>query len=226
MPFLAALIPTWRDGPAALATAVRTALTAADAVVVLDGGYEGVVHPHEADTPELFGSSFLDDPRVHAYRVGGLWKSQAQKRNALLGFAHELGATWALHIDADEQLHGGQVLRRALEEWTEPAYPIAFESIPGAGFIPAAFKCFRIDRFMFAAASSIVVDLLDEDHPVYALSGEAPPAGWADRRPLAYITHHPERRPPARRHIRLGELEHDLEPAPAATSIFPIRFPT
>lgn len=226
-PLLVACIPTWRDGPAALGAAVRTALTAADHVIVLDGGIAGVVPEPEYWSPGLLEDhwSFLQAPNVHTYRPDRNYPSEAMKRNELVGYAVALRARWILWLDADEQLHGGQALRRALEDWQGDVYPIAFQPIAGGEFIPAAFKCFRAGRFLVVGPQPSIVVELDADgmpassEPVQ-LSGGATPAGW--NRTPAFITHHPERRPPDRRHVRLGELEH-VEPV--AASIYPVPFP-
>jgi hypothetical protein len=116
---LVCLIATWRD-EALLARAVKSAAPFVDIVVVLDGGYVGVVSAEEAWTPETdLLTVYNASENVQIVQIEGLYPSEIAKRNALLSagrfFALDdpedpVETYWALVLDADEVLVNGDQL--------------------------------------------------------------------------------------------------------------------
>jgi hypothetical protein len=115
------LIATWRDG-SLLAKACASAAPHVDKVIVLDGGYKGIVQEHQAwSTDEEMLAAHGVDPKVYIAQLEGLWPDEVEKRNALCDLgrltaeAEEGEPIWALVLDADEELVNGEELAYWIE---------------------------------------------------------------------------------------------------------------
>ncbi len=113
------LVSSYLAGPL-LQGAVRSLLPCCDRIIVFEGP-AGDPHPDAAHLPP---SEYEPDPRVQ-WREG-VWRTDAHKRTKLLEAAHGLRrqgeSLWAVVLDDDEILFGGEYLRDWLRvlDWTEP----------------------------------------------------------------------------------------------------------
>ena len=149
----------------------------------------------------------------------GYWASQSAKRTFLLLKAKELECDWLLQIDADERLHNGELLREWLPSWAGDAFPLPFQ-VNADQLLGASWKCLRTAAWQRVTSGGAY--LLHADGTEYCV---VPPDGRGalveylrlaevDAWRLPWLSHHPEERLGERKLIRLGDLEHDLEPVP------------
>jgi tetratricopeptide (TPR) repeat protein len=86
------------------------------------------------DGPPAF---VTDDPKITVTRL--VWPDDfAAARNLALVLAHNLGATWAVTLDTDERILGGDALRAAIETTAAPALSLA--AADGSYAKPRAFR--------------------------------------------------------------------------------------
>ena len=222
-------IPAWQDYELILQTIRSVHALEPDVIIVADGWIRDVVNPAGgvAGLPATAGR----DERLRALAVTpdkvpcrwisiDVWRSQSEKRTVLLDEARLAGCDWLLQIDADEQLHNGELLRPMLAAAGDAdVFPVPFEYAPGE-WHGTLWKCVRVAAWRRWVAAS---DLLEHvDGTVYQVctdGNRAPHVAELDdadlRRGLPWSSHHADERPAGRRAIRLGELEHVLEPLPA-----------
>lgn len=127
------LIATWRDGQL-LAAACRSAAPFVDAIVILDGGYQGIVRADQPwSTDEEIMAAYQVDEKVHIVQLEGLWSTEVEKRNALLDLARQTVDVvegedlWALVLDADERLENGG----ELVDWLDRVVHDGLGAAPG-----------------------------------------------------------------------------------------------
>lgn len=131
----AAAIPLIRD---ALASAAF-----ADRHLVIDTSPDG---------PPAFAT---DDPKITVVRL--VWPSDfAAARNAALERAADLGATWAVTLDTDERILGGDALRAAIETTTAPALSLA--AADGSYTKPRVFRLPCATRWHGLTHEAIAID--------------------------------------------------------------------
>lgn len=191
---LAAGICTWQDGPA-LDACLESVRPYVDHVFTAEGAFAGF------DTKGI-------DP-------GQVWDKQSTKRTALLHAAQRGGYDWLLQIDADEQLHRGDDLRRWLELWGDDCFPLGFyfEGGRDEGTLEAAmWKCVRVRAWDRVIAQGAY--LRAKDGGEWCLMRETTALDRIYLAGLPYLTHHPELRPEGRRELRFNYLENLIEPAP------------
>lgn len=206
---IAAGILTWQDGPELLGRAIDSVAAVADELILCDGVVTGI------DRGTLPALTTEWPPRlVGTHLLTRRDYTQSVKRNCMLWEARRLGCDWLLSLDADERYHEGRVpLRTLLASWPGDAFPLRFRhGFDGVHIAeaPAAWKLIRVAAWQGWVAGSCYLQHCSGG--VYLVLGsiDAAPEGYLPR-----VTHHPGERPPARRAIRLGPLEFELEPAPA-----------
>ena len=221
---IVATILYWRDGLAAIEPCIRSIEGVCDEIIVLDGY---IVDSAPNIDPKLVISSRLEAEEIKAlsplveWKTGrkGFYLQQAETRAAMTELARDSGTDWILAIDADEELHDGGKLRTILRHWHSPFYPIAFEhELPDNKrmLVRAGFKCFRANVVPVSQCSFFK---LPDGKIVRAFDTDFPPD--IDYRLLGpWISHHPERRSGERAQIRLGQVEHLIDPEPDNVSPF------
>lgn len=212
---IAAGVITWRDGDELLIRCLNSVGPFVDELVLVDGLIAGVDTTLPAWTPlERF-----ERAGVHVERIYGA--TQARKRNVLLGAARRLGCDWLLQLDADERLENGPLLRLFLHATDGDCFPIPF-AYDELVCRSLGWKCLRVERWRECVARNGY--MIDRAGRLRDLS--APDTiDRAELSVLPWISHHPDERDGARAAIRLGELEHELEPAPpGAAEMPPVNF--
>lgn len=221
-------IPVWQDYDLILRTLRSLRPLEPDLIIVADGWIRDVVNP--AGGVAGLPATATRDERMRAIALTGpppcrwisidVWRSQSEKRTVLLDEARICDCDWLLQIDADEQLHNGELLRPMLEHVDERfgVFPVPFEYAPGEWY-GTLWKCVRVAAWRrWLAASDLLEDWNGDAWQVVTDGNRAPHAAElvdADlRRGLPWISHHADERPAGRRAIRLGDLEHVLEPLP------------
>jgi hypothetical protein len=203
------LIATWRDGTL-LAKACASAAPYVDKVIVLDGGYQGVVQEHQAwSTDEEMLAAHGVDEKVHIAQLEGLWSDEVEKRNALLDLgrltaeAEEDEPIWALVLDADEELVNGD----ELAEWIERAWPASGQAIgviglqriePDGDSYWAPSRLFHLTASTKYAGPSHV--LTSDEYGKVSLAHQRYPS---DPGRMPYVLHHWNERPEWRLVTRL-----------------------
>lgn len=216
------LIATWRDGEL-LAKAVASAAPHVDAVIVLDGGYEGVVdagHAHsrnwELEDADAAGADVwfdLSGSRGRNPRTG-LWPDEITKRNALLELGRQnlpnapAGDRWALVLDADELLVNGEGLREAITwaNWLE-AFMIGLPRVePDGRAWHAPSRLFRLTDGVRYAGRSYWLEVPELDGHIDLEHAEMGP--WPAGSNAVYVEHRWDRRPAWRQVVqqRYGRL--------------------
>jgi len=212
---IAAGILTWQDGPELLARAIASVAGVADELILCDGVVAGV---DRGTLPALTTDWPLLPADTHLLSLPHAM--QSRKRTAMLLQARQLGCDWLLSLDSDECYHEGRVpLRTLLASWPSDAFPLRFlHGFTDAGKpeLPAGWKLIRVSAWHAWVAGSCF--LQHRNGGVYLVLGsiEGAPDGY-----LSYISHHPEERPVARRSLRLGPLEFELEAAPVGALELP-----
>lgn len=223
---LAVGIPVWQDYDLILATLRSVQPLKPDVIIVADGWTKGMIPPAGLELDALAKRA----ERLRILEAAGtpplrylaipIWRSQSEKRTVILEEARAGGCDWLLQIDADEQLHNGELLRPMLEKapaWAS-CFPVPFEWAPGEWY-GTLWKCVRVAAWRrWVAACDLLETMAGDVYQVVTPDNRAPHAAeLADadlRRGLPWISHHADERPAGRRQIRVGELEHDLEPLP------------
>lgn len=223
---LAVGVITWQDGADNLVDAWESCeLADPDLILLCDGVIDGVDQgglPDMSDLPSTidgYGISFLNDRPVTVRVESHRWSSQSAKRSWLLDTARTHGCDWLLQIDADERLHNAHLLRPFLDGWPADAFPVPFEVDPGV-MLGATWKCLRVNAWRKVVSGGAYIE--HRDGTVYCVTPPGNAAPGVERfdnleqyRQIApWLSHHPELRPEGRRAIRLGEVEHILEPPP------------
>lgn len=214
---IAAGVITWRDGDELLIRCLNSVGPFVDELVLVDGLIAGV----ETDLPAWTPLERFERAGVHVERVYGA--TQARKRNVLLGTARRLGCDWLLQIDADERLENGELLRPKLAALPAGAdyfaIPFQFDELV---LRPLGWKCLRVDRWRECVArNGYMIDRAGRYRHTSSLEGID--ASTLSSSP--WISHHPEERTGPRSAIRLGVIEHELEPAPpGAEEMPPVNF--
>lgn len=152
------LMSTYREGRLAQG-ALRTLLPACDVVGILDAPIEG---SHGEGEPSQFGSQ---PPNV--YRMTGhgmhVYRNDAAKRNALLGFAmrqrrEKKEPVWCVWLDGDELLMWGEWLpdwiARADEETGVGGFPVRIVELDGSVAYShnRVFRGDRVRKFLVGAS--------------------------------------------------------------------------
>ena len=209
------LIATWRDGKL-LEEACRSAAPYVDAIVVLDGGYQGIVQEYQAwSTDEEMLAAHSVDEKVHIVQLEGLWPGEIEKRNALLDIGRLTAETkekeplWALVLDADEELVNGD----ELADWIDRAeddgkfgQAIGLQRIePDGDSYWATSRLFRLTPSTKYAGPSHI--LTSEEFGEVSIAHQRYPSD-PDRMP--YIAHHWDRQPEWR---LIKRLDGPLSPA-------------
>lgn len=213
-------IITWQDGlDNVQATVASAAALRVDALLVADGVIDGVPAGELGDTSPGIHESVSRCSAARNVVESRRWSSQSEKRTWLLEQAREQGCEWLVQIDADERLHNAALLRTYLEGWTADAFPLPFEVDPGV-LLGATWKCLRAPAWPRVVAGGAYLEHVDGNTYCAVPPGNrAPMAETFEnldvyRSIVPWLSHHPDERPAERRAIRLGELEHDLEPPP------------
>lgn len=221
-------IPCWEDYDLILETLRSVQPLEPAVIIVADGWIRGV-----GEDPWLAGLQPVArrEQRLRILEASGrpplrylsipIWRSQSEKRTVILEEARAGRCDWLLQIDADEQLHNGELLRPMLEQapaWSS-CFPIPFEWAPGE-WHGTLWKCVKVAAWRRWVAASDLLETIDGDvYQVCTPGNRAPHVAELDdadlRRGLPWISHHADERPVGRRQLRVGELEHDLEPLPA-----------
>jgi hypothetical protein len=211
---------TWQDGRDALEASLRSAAPYVDHTIIADGLIDGVPDlglPWHSDLAWLAEDHDWLPASIpissHAAWPGlRPWPTLTRKAQWVMDAARRLGCDWLLVLDADEELHNGEQLRDWLDGWGEPAFPI--ERQDGPSRIKTPWHLVNLHRVARYRHGLGVVDLAEGGDPVWLVSdGTAEEFSYRD---APWISHHPERRPPRRRHLRLGAYETKLEPLPDA----------
>lgn len=214
---------TWQDGRAALEACLRSTAGIVDEVIIAEGLIEGVPDlglPWHSDLTWMVGADYLP-ARVpisskEARGVGlAPWGTLSAACNWILGTAARLGCEWLLYVDGDQELHNGGQLRAWLESYEGDAFPIPRQDLVRH---PCPWQCVRVPAIRRYVAGCYVVEMTSGELRHLTLD-EVPDGDVFKDAP--WISHHPERRPPWRRHQRLGQLETILEPPPPALSLLP-----
>lgn len=203
---IAAGVIAWHDGPELLARTFESVAGVADELIVVDGIVAGI------DAGGLDELTPLDDiPAVEgAHLIQAPNLTQSGKRTVMLEAARELGCDWLLSIDADERLHDvGAGLRAYLAAERRDYWPIPFQYENGGPAKLAAWKCVRVPAWRRVASQGGFLE--HASGTVYAVwNTQNAPDGFQSW--LPWLSHHPDERPPQRAGIRLGVVEHELEP--------------
>jgi hypothetical protein len=170
-PPIVCLIATWRDGEL-LADAVRSARPHVGQVVVLDGGYEGVVSRGEASsTLADLAPAMAAGALVFENPPGYLWPGEIEKRNVLLelgraaiGVGVDVAEAWALVLDADEVLVNGDLLRVGLDAFPGHAVPLLRRE-PDGRMWAAPSRLFLLSETVRYSGRSYWLTY-DPDHPM------------------------------------------------------------
>lgn len=219
---LAVGIITWQDGVDNIDAAFESCADAQpDVRLLCDGVIAGVDAGDLADTtPGLADEKTAHPALPWSYECASRrWSSQSAKRTWLLDKAREHDCDWLLQIDADERLHNAHLLRPFLDGWPADAFPVPFEVDPGV-MLGATWKCLRVDAWRQVVSGGAYIEHVNGT--VYCVT---PPGNIAPgverfdnlesyRRIAPWLSHHPDLRPEGRKQIRLGEVEHVLEPPP------------
>lgn len=233
---LAVGIPAWADLELAVET-IASVRDVADVICVADGWIEGVGGSRgevEAAGLELVGDDravkrllWAAYPAELAYDARPVWVSQSQKRTALLDWAREEGCDWLLELDADERLENPGLLRPMLEQAPHFAdvFPVPFEYAAGEWY-GTLWKCVRVDRWRRWVAACDLLEYVDRSVYLAVAPGNRAPhtADLTDEQihgGLPWISHHPAARRDGRRELRIGDVEHDLEPISPSASYLP-----
>lgn len=211
---LAVGIITWQDGRHMLEQTIASLDDIQDELIVADGLIENI-------PTELGHVSDLDwlPTTEHTHVIQRFWTSQSAKRTYLLLKAKELGCEWLLQIDADERLHNAAFLKEWLPTWAGDAFPIPFEVDPGH-LLGASWKCLRTAAWQrVTAGGAYLLHARGIEYCVVPPSGTGPAVDYLRSEEvgawsLPWLSHHYDERIGERRLIRLGDLEHDLEPVP------------
>lgn len=201
---IAAGVITWQEGELVERT-LATVADVADELIVVDGICAGVDAGGLPPLTEEWG------PRgMAAHRLERPHVTQSAKRSALLEAARELGCEWLVSIDADERLHDvGAGLRAFLEAERRDYWPIPFQYEDDGPAKLAAWKCVRVPAWRRVVSQGGFLE--HASGIVYAVwNTQNAPASF--ERWLPWLSHHPAERPPRRAGIRLGVVEHELEP--------------
>lgn len=221
---LAGLMPTYREGPLALAAA-RSLVEATDMTVVFEGPAGDVSCEGAPDTG-------VDDGCVDYFRLGR-WESDAAKRTEMLRLAlkrYPARPLWGMWLDADEILVNGRYARDLVQErvWHDQEHP----DEPATGGIPlrlveydgtcsfARGRLIRLDTLRRFVVSNLIVETVDgvqmrignvsESDELYRAAREHFPEAHIVPPPLPgepVIVHRSHLRHPARRSLRLHEQE-------------------
>ena len=177
---VAAGIITWEDHPA-LDNAIASVRGHVDEVIVVDGLIDGVL-------PERKGE----------------WRSQAAKRTATLMEARNRGCDWLLVIDADEQLHRGELLGLLLDtDAPAVALPTDDGLVSSVRLLRTSYwRCYLVGAHTLQAFDGRVYQL--PRHQLTEKPSIEPVGPW--------IEHRPDLRPSWRQQFRLGALAEELEP--------------
>ncbi len=204
---------TWQDGRPAVEAALQSTAGIVDHVLIADGLIHGVP---DLGLPHLSEFSWLQDARYLPPYVpinAKEWTSLSMACSWLLERARVAGADWLLFIDADQELHNGELLQPWLEEWRGDVFPIPRQD-SASNRIVAPWQLIRVAAFRRYVSGCYVLEHMDGR--VLSIVPEGPPPETLSRYlRVPWISHHPERRPPWRYHHRLGELETILEPPPS-----------
>lgn len=174
---------------------------------------EGIPRQVIVDTPD--GPKEITVWRQRLIEAPGVapWLTISAKMNWLLAEAKRRNCDWMLLLDADEELHNGHHLRLYLESYDAgaAAFPITRRELGRVTRTPwHLVRTEWVRRYL----RGVTVCELADGRIVDLLSDSLESTGAISQEP--YITHHPERRPPWRQAIRLGEYEH-LEAYPEGT---------
>ena len=210
----------WQEPQEALEACLRSTVPYVDEVIIADCLIDGVPDlglPWHTDLAWLAEpSDWLPDHIAISSRASGLhppslapWPSLSAACTWILGKARQLGCEWLLYIDADQELHNGIALRPTLEAWPTSlvTYSIGRQDKTRH---PCPWQCVHVPSLTRYVAGCYIVELADGS-TVNLVPDEAEMPVMAG---APWISHHPERRPPWRRHQRLGEFETILEPPP------------
>ena len=143
----------------------------------------------------------------HANEIGVTpWPSIGACANWILAKARQLDVDWLLNVEADEELHDASDLRARLAALPAGTLSVPLARVEPSGVIAACNWKLLNARLVARYLNGHVVEL----HDGRRIDLVAP--GQIDIWPGPWLSHHPERRPPWRRHIRLGDYENVTDP--------------
>lgn len=209
---------TWQDGRLALEASLRSTAGFVDHVLIADGLIDGVPDlglPHHSDLSWLAEPSDWLPRRLPISSGDGRgyfpWSSLSAACSWLLATARVYGADWLLFVDADQELHNGDLLEPWLAAWEGDAFPIQRIDGPGRPMV-CPWQAIRVSAFRRFVSGCYVLETTAGDLVNLVPDGLGPETLLQTR---PWISHHPERRPQWRAAHRLGSLETILEPPPA-----------
>ena len=189
-----------------------------DEVIIAEGLIEGVPDLGLGAHTDLGWlaepSDYLPD-RIHisshAADAGLIpWPTFSASCTWILGKARQLDCEWLLFIDADQELHNGDRLHDWLPTDDAIAAPIR-RSEPTGLQMTCPWHLVHVPSIARYVSGCSVVETPTGDTIDLVPPGPLDP--WPPGSP--WISHHPDRRPPWRRGLRLGQYETILEPPPA-----------
>lgn len=211
----------WQEPREVLEPCLRSTAPWVDEIIIAEGLIEGVpdlglgMHSDLAWLAEP--SDFLPD-HVHISSRAGRsgtgytpWPTLSKACTYLLDKARSLQIDWLLYVDADQELHNGEALRRHLEAWPGETYPLR-RAEPDGRQMMVPWQAVRVEAFARYVSGCYIVERQDGSRVNLVPSTDTSHHYWLPSAP--WLSHHPERRPPWRRHQRLGSLEAVLEPPP------------
>lgn len=221
----------WQEPRSVLEPCLRSTVPHVDEVIIAEGLIEGVPDLGLAPHTDL---AWLAEPSdwlpEHIWissheNDGGIlpWSSIAAACDWILAKARALHCDWLLFVDADQELHEGESLKPWLADLGQwPVAPLGRRE-PDGKAMPVLWQLLNVHAVRRYLSGCHVVELASG--PKVSLVPPGPLSYWPVGAPaVPWLSHHPERRPPWRRSMRLGAYENLTEP-PHPPDLRPFVFP-